>query len=237
MPGQKRLYRDQCAEEGFRVKAGQTDLFISAPLHLKPLVTRTVVELRHQLERYMKRHKGFAESLAPLDPLPGAPGIVEKMCYAAAIARVGPMAAVAGTIAQMVGERLSVEVSEGAVENGGDLFLWGEGNRRVGIFSGDSPLSTKVAMEVDLHGEIGICTSSGKIGHSLSLGNAYGVTVVADEAAVADAWATAMANMAKDERSIGPIIGMAKQEPTIKGVVAIIGEKIGAWGKVRLTKW
>ncbi len=237
MAHNKRTYRSRLSRHGFRVKIAQTDLWIEGDKKLKPLATTVAMELRHQLELYLERHKGFAESLLPIQPLSGAPEIVKRMCIASKAANVGPMAAVAGTIAQMVGERLKLKASEGAVENGGDVFLWGEGNRKVGILSKDPSLSKELALEVKVADGLGICTSSAKIGHSLSLGEAHAVTVVSSNASLADAWATALANMIKDEGSVEKVIKLAQEIPNIKGVVAIASGKIGAWGELKLTTW
>ncbi len=222
--------------KGFRVKVAQTDLWVCAPGGFRETVTVRVVEIRHQLERYMSRHRGFAESLVPVEPLPGAPEVVMRMCLAGARAKVGPMAAVAGTIAQMVGESLLPHLKEGAVENGGDLFLWGDGVKKVGIFGGDGA-SPRVAVEIGVNGHIGICTSSGKIGHSLSMGEANAVTVICEDASLADAWATALANMVKDEKSIERVLKIAKEEGEITGAAVLFDGKIGAWGELKLSTW
>ena len=236
MPTKEKSYRNRLSGKGFRVKVEQTDLWISAPQELKPLATKAVVELRHQLERYLTRHREFAKSLTPLEPLTGAPEIVRRMCKATQRAQVGPMAAVAGTIAQLVGERLGKKVPEGAVENGGDLFLWGEGLRKVGIFSGDHPLH-HLAIEVEVKSQLGICTSSGRIGHSLSLGKANAVTVVSKDSSLADAWATALANMVKGEESIPEVLKIVQNTHEILAAVVIFEGKMGVWGDLRIINW
>ena len=103
-----------------------------------------------------------------------APGIVKAMAVAAQKASVGPMAAVAGAIAEFVGKDLLKFSEQVIVENGGDIFIRTDRKRTLGIYAGeDSPFTGKLAIEVDpCESGMGICTSSGTVSHSLSFGNA-----------------------------------------------------------------
>lgn len=150
-------------------------------------------------------------------------------------ANVGPMAAVAGAIAEYVGKELLEFSPEIIVENGGDIFLKVLRKRIVGIYAGDSPLTGKVGLEINpQETPLGVCTSSGTVGHSLSFGKADAVVVIATSATLADAAATAICNRVSQPEDIHSAIEFGKQISSLKGIVIIIGGDVGAWGDVKL---
>lgn len=221
----------------FTVEARETDLFIRAWQNLAAEAEECVRECRATLEDYIARRPEFKTSLKPLDVPVDSPAIVREMSEAAAVVGVGPMAAVAGAIAEAVGRELLRLSPEVIVENGGDVFLSTRTSRRIAIYAGDSPLSHKVAIDVAPEKTpLGVCTSSGTVGHSLSFGNADAVTVLSHSTALADAAATAIGNLIKEEKDISKGIEFARHIAGLKGVVIITGEKMGVWGDVTLCR-
>jgi hypothetical protein len=163
------------------------------------------------------------------------PGIVKEMAEAASKAYVGPMAAVAGAIAEMVGRGLLVYCPEVIVDNGGDIFLHTQRPTKVGIYAGTSPLTGQLSMEIppdDM--PWGICTSSGTVGPSLSLGRSDAVVVLSSSCPLSDATATFIANKVKGEKDIEEAIEEGQKIAGVRGIVAIVREKIGMWGEVNL---
>jgi len=235
---QPRLYRAAMRPAGgvsFNVVRGETDLWISAGSDLSDAALREVVALRGQLQRHITQCPVFLTSLAPLPEDPAAPPLIREMLDAGRLATVGPMAAVAGAIAESVGRVLLQHSREVIVENGGDLFVRRDGPCRIMVHAGGSPLSEKVALEIDAGGEpFGLATSSGTVGHSLSFGNADAACVLADSAAVADAYATAVGNMVKTKGDVNAALAYARSQPQIKGCAIIIGEAIGIWGELKV---
>ena len=145
---------------------------------------------RTQLEQYLTIDPQYGASLIPYQPRSTAPLLALSMAHAAQKAGVGPMAAVAGEFAQRIGEDLinHYKINELAIENGGDLFLHLVNPIILSIFAGNSPLSGKIGIEIpEQIGNIGICTSSGTVGPSLSFGKADAVMVACTDAALADA--------------------------------------------------
>jgi hypothetical protein len=145
------------------------------------------------------------------------------------------MAAVAGAIAEQVGLALLKESREVVIENGGDCFIKVDSALQIGIFAGQSTLSGRLALKI--HPEstpVGVCTSSGTVGHSVSLGHADAVTVIASSTALADAVATMACNQVRGENDIHQAIAFAQQVEGVSGVIVMLGEKIGAWGDVEL---
>lgn len=145
------------------------------------------------------------------------------------------MAAVAGAVAEAVARGLEPRSAEVIVENGGDLYLIGSRQRTVLLQAGDSPLSGRVAVELD--GDrmpVGVSTSSGRVGHSASLGVAHAVTVIAGDGALADAVATASANLVHGSDDITVALERALGVPGVRGAVVIVDDRIGALGEVTL---
>jgi len=107
----------------FRVLIKETDLQVSSSKDLRSQTRNSVYHYRRQLENYIKLKPDFLSTLLPYAEDPYAPEIIKEMIVAARIFDVGPMAAVAGTIAQLVGRDLFEYTEEVIVENGGDIFL------------------------------------------------------------------------------------------------------------------
>ena len=220
----------------FRVQVQQTDLLILATADLTAQALTLVLEERRRLEWYIACHPEFATTLTPWPEDPLAPPLVQKMIRAGAVAGVGPMAAVAGAIAEAVGSQLQLLSREIIVENGGDIYLALQEPATVALYAGHSPLSLKVGLRLTPEQTpLGVCTSSGTIGHSLSLGRADAACVLAPSAALADAAATALGNRVRRPADIQPALEWLATLPEVLGGVVILGDKLGAWGAVELT--
>jgi ApbE superfamily uncharacterized protein (UPF0280 family) len=235
---QERQYRNLLLDQGFisfEVKVKETDLHIRALQELQPLALQSVIRYRYQLEQYIAQKPEFLRSLVPLPADEFAPPIVREMIRAAESAGVGPMAAVAGAMAEAVGRDLLPQSPEVIVENGGDIFLRSFKELKVGIFAHTSPLSFRVGLRIPPTPQgWGVCTSSGTVGPSLSLGRADAVCILSPTAALADAAATAVGNLVHSPPDVSRALDKARSIPGLSGVVIIIGEKLGAWGDVQL---
>jgi ApbE superfamily uncharacterized protein (UPF0280 family) len=219
----------------FNVAVRETDLYIRAAANLQRKAYRMTVKYRYQLEGYIKRNPAFLTSLEPLPVPEYAPAIVKQMAEAAQQAGVGPMAAVAGAIAECVGKELLTFTPEVIVENGGDIFLKILRKRTVGIYAGDSPLTGKIGLEIDAQDTpLGICTSSGTVGHSLSYGKADAVVVISASTALADAAATAIGNRVKQPDDINTAMEFGQNIGGLKGIVIVVGKSVGAWGDMTI---
>ncbi|MDI3481813.1 MAG: uncharacterized protein PWQ97_1468 [Tepidanaerobacteraceae bacterium] len=243
MKYEPRIYRNiynQGDLRHFKVMVEETDLDIAVRKDrfdekIKNIVCDYVRQEREALKQYIKRDPTFLSTLKPYQPLPGAPFSAEQMSAAATLAGVGPMAAVAGYFSEMVGRKLSAYSSEVIVENGGDIWLKTKRVRRVGIFAGDSPFTNRIALEINPdYSPLGICTSSGTVGHSLSFGTADAMVIVSESAVLADAVATAACNMVKTERDMEKAVNFALDIPGVKGALCILGEKMAAGGNIKL---
>lgn len=224
----------------FQVTVKETDLYIGVDQksylpELEKQVKEWVWALRRDLEEYIKEDQQFRLALRPYFLLPSAPPLAQVMAEAAWKAGVGPMAAVAGAFAEAIGRLLLTRVKEVLVENGGDIFLQLRRRRRVGIWAGNSPFSGRVALEIEPSmTPLGVCTSSGTVGPSLSFGKADAAVVLASSAALADAAATAVGNVVKSAEDIEAGLKVAQGIKGVIGAVVIVGDRMGAWGKVKL---
>jgi len=159
------------------------------------------------------------------------------MVEAARACGVGPMAAVAGAVAEAVGRALLAENQQVIVENGGDIFLQTKTPRVAAIYAGASPLSGKVGVRISRVGQpLGVCTSSGTVGHSLSFGKADAAIVLAESAALADAAATALGNRVQTADDIDPALVWLRGIEGALGGAVVVGDKLGAWGEVELVR-
>lgn len=221
----------------FQVQVKETDLYIKAKRDLRESAYRSILGYRYQIEQYILSQPGFLRALVPWEEDEFAPPIIRRMIGAAGVAGVGPMAAVAGAMAEAVGGDLLKESPEVIVENGGDIFLHSSREVKVGIFAGNSPLSFRIGLRIPGAAHPwGVCTSSGTVGPSLSFGRADAVCVLAPSAALADAAATAVGNIVRTPLDLERGLEKARALPGLTGVVIILGEKLGAWGEVELTE-
>jgi ApbE superfamily uncharacterized protein (UPF0280 family) len=234
----ERTYRLYSASKGlvsFTVSIGETDLFISAKSDLTDEACRAIHEVRTVLEDYILKRPDFKTALVPLEPDAQAPQVVKDMLAAGIACNVGPMAAVAGSVAGYVAEHLLKYSLEIIVENGGDLFIKTDRERVIGIFAGTSPLSEKIGLKISPHDTpLSLCTSSGTVGPSMSFGRADAVTVRSKFAAIADAAATAIGNMVSNASDIHSAIQAAQGIAELDGIVIVKDDQIGAWGDMEL---
>jgi len=196
------------------------------------LVTQAVVDHRRRLERYIARHPEFKASLVPVVLEADAPEAALRMAAASRLTGLGPMAAVAGTLAQLgVEAAIAAGLSEAIVENGGDIFIHAQEPVTIGLYAGDNAIAGKLALRIAEHRlPLALCSSSSNMGHSMSLGRCDLATVIAKEAALADAAVTLVCNRIKSAKDLTPVLDDVGALPGIEGILAVHGGKVGMWG-------
>ena len=202
-------------------------------------VTAEIVRQRRILEDYIKRHADFRRSLEPLELLPDAPEVAKRMARAARLVGVGPMAAVAGAMAQFAAQAgLQAGATEAIVENGGDIYLKADKPVIIALVTGTTKLAARLALALKPEETpISICSSSGKMGHSMSLGKCDLATVVAADGALADAAATAAANLVRNIEDVDPALERIAAIDGVQGVIIVKDDRIGLAGNLpRLVK-
>lgn len=252
-----RRYRDLClprtGEIRFQVVVGETDLQVTAsplPGAFAPeeadadtvsrafaaAMSKEVTRLRGEIAAWSVLHPAFRHSLVPV-PLAGqAPESVCRMTRAAEIAGVGPFAAVAGTIAQLLVEHFAEQSPDLIVENGGDIAMCSQKERVVGVLS-DPESGTVIGLRIpERSGPQSLCASSATIGHSLSFGQGDLALIRSPDAALADALATALCNRLQSATEVQPVLELARTfvPQGLTGVFLQCGGAIGIWGDMEL---
>lgn len=238
----KRFYRDWSRAKDLysaHVVAKETDLQIFTNKPLKPgFVEERIRAWRWDIENYINKDHRFLTALKPIPVEINASPIVKEMAEQSRRANVGPMSTVAGAISEFLGkDLLKSGYKDVIVENGGDIFLKTRKTRKVGVYVGRSKLWNKLQLEIrpkDM--PLGICTSSGTIGHSLSFGCADSVVILSKSAGLADSVATATANRINSKEDLQRALDFARAIKGISGVVIILKNNLLTWGKVEFVR-
>lgn len=238
-----RTYRKLHSEKDlthFQVRLGETDLDIAVKngvdvFHLSVKVLNYITQYRQALDYYILEHPLFLTTLEPYRPECDAPEAIKDMCAATRLAGVGPMAAVAGLFSERAGKLLARYSKDVIVENGGDIWLKTSKERHVAVFAGNSPFSNRIGLQIKpTESPLGICTSSGTVGHSLSFGKADAAVILAPSAILADAVATATGNLVQNTDDLEKAVDFALSIPGISGALVILGDRMAAKGKIKL---
>ena len=199
---------------------------------------RYVFSIRKDLENYILKNEYFLVSLDSIKTDDDLPLIVKTMIDSSAIADVGPMACVAGTISELSLDYLIANDSKySIVENGGDIALINDRDVLCGIYSNNQVLGNNIAFRIKSRKKpLGICTSSGKIGHSISFGVSDSVSVIARFPSIADGLATRIANEVNGETSEDKVANALECGENYKefyeGVLIISDGHVGTIGKL-----
>ncbi len=237
-----RFYRDYGSDKesngvAFKASIETTDLYIRAEKNLEEEALLAIGKAREILNGYIGDNPEFATSLTPLPLSEEGPQLVKAMLRAGVGAGTGPMAAVAGSVAGYVGRALRKHSRWVIVENGGDIYIDTGKETLVGLWAGTSPFSGKVGIRVDASNTpVGVCTSSGTVGPSLSYGKADAACALSHDIELADAVATAMGNRIKAPADLESAVEWALSINGIFGALAVIGEKMACRGELEIEK-
>jgi uncharacterized protein len=221
----------------YEVKIKETDLFCCTRGDVRGLIEERVLFYRNQLEEYIRHKPVFRDSLVPVEHDAFAPTMAREMIRVSTSLGIGPMATVAGAIAEFVGNDIAPLSEEYVIENGGDISLLTKRERVVLIYAKDSPFSGKLGIKIRPgDGPYGVCTSSGTVGPSLSFGRADAVCVVGKSALFADGLATRVGNVVRKKDDIPRAIEEGKVFPGVLGILIVLGDSIGAWGDLEIVK-
>lgn len=234
-----RTYRSQVKSPdlvNFTVSVKETNLFISAGKNLEKKAFDATVDVRYQIENYIESRKDFSDFLMPIGGDRFAPPIIQRMIEDSKKVGVGPMACVAGAIAEFVARRLYESVnykSEVIVENGGDVFFISNIERIISLYSENLPGGLGIEIMSAPDG-LGVSSSSAAYGHSLSLGSCELATVVANSGSLSDAAATALGNSVKKKSDIEVALSKIVDIKDVLGALVVFDGKIGIKGQIKL---
>ena len=215
--------------EKFRFRETFANILADDPAHIAA-AKEGILSARQVLEAYLSRDPFFGSTYDPYEPDSDDPVLV-RMAVAGRKAGVGPMAAVAGTIAWAGVEAMQeAGAAFGVIDNGGDIALVADRQIRVGVHAGTASLSNKVAFVLPPQEDIlGICTSSATVGPSVSFGTADAVTVFSHNVSLADAWATSVCNRIRPN---DPSVLDEVDNREIRGIFAVMGDTVIRWGEL-----
>jgi uncharacterized protein len=245
MEYESRSYRGQFSTEGrrwFSAIFKETDLWIgvdngSYSPYMRDEVLEIIIRLRTLMDAYLVIDPKYKESLVPYEPQTPAPSIFHDMSRVCHRTDIGPMSAVAGAVAKHVALELKKKYpcEEIIVENGGDIYAEAKVDMDIAVFAGHSPLSEKVGLHIPSSAfPLGICTSSGTVGPSLSFGKADAAMIVCKDVLLADSYATAVANRVKAIDDIPSVIDYASSRYDILGAIVIKDDKMAVCGDFEL---
>jgi len=241
-----RFYREQMGIGRFKsfvVAYKDSDLWIGVDnVSFNPsmveFTTNKLIEIRTTLESFITTYPLFSTSYSPIKLPEICPEIASIMGEAASVAGTGPMAAVAGAFSEYIGKAIQQEyaINEIVVENGGDIYLYLKSDLIFSVYAGNSNLSGKIGVKIPYDfTPLGICTSAGKVGPSVSFGKADAVVVACKNTALADAYATAFGNIVSTGSDISLAIEKAKICTEIKSILIICENKVGVYGQFDLS--
>ena len=220
-------------KEAFQYKETQCTIIADKEQAIKTAV-ESIRRNRKELEDYARSNLKFLYTLEPI-PVPNEPLVARLMAEAAEKANVGPMAAVAGVLADLAVNAMVLGGCEVAVvENGGEVSAVSDRPVDVALAAGDAPLSKRFGFRLTDF-PVGVATSSGRFSHALSFGDAEAATVFCRDAGLADAAATAVGNVVKGEDHRGAVqrgIDKALSIQGVEGVLIIYRGFTGTAGKI-----
>jgi len=192
-----------------------------------------IIKCRKEIKKYIEKNPVFNDTLDPFICEKNSPDIIKKMCGSSEKFNIGPMSTVAGIIAEYsLKKMISLGARHAIVDNGGDIALVTNRPIKIGLYTGRK-YTGQFAFNILPQDQIlGICTSSGKIGHSFSFGNTDSVTIFSRDVALADGAATAVANQINTGDEIEQGCKILDRVDGIIGATVVIDNKIGFWGKV-----
>lgn len=240
-----RFYRHGMGEDRFHsfiVCYKDSDLWIGIDKNsycdeMVEFTKQKLITIRSQIESYIIQHPEFESSFYPIKIQSNATEIILTMAKAAEKANTGPMAAVAGAISEYLANEIQNEyaIEEIAIENGGDLYLSLKRNMVLSVYAGTSPLSGKIGIEIPAkETPLGVCTSAGTVGPSVSFGKADAVVVACKNTATADTYATAIGNKVKSSENIEKELNICNTHPDILSLLIVCNDKMGIKGKYEL---
>ena len=230
------FYRtDACNKNSFTVTYKNTNIFVTSDGELREEIKKLLPEIYDTVENYIALNPQFGKSFVPIKKDEDAPEIIKRMFDAAEEAKTGPMASVAGAIAEALFRSVAKKFGTLVIENGGDIFLASDSALTCGLYSGTAFDNFGIRIKKEFM-PCGISSSSAKIGHSVSFGAATLATVISRSGAAADACATMLANKIHSETTLKNAVDECAAQKNVIGCAGIFENKIAFAGDIEFVK-
>ena len=193
---------------------GETAVTIISERRYIKIAKDAIFEARSQIISKIAHDPFFRTTYYPYGSSPNDGCVVKRMCDASKAANVGPMAAVAGAVAEYAVKKMKDAGSKYAiVDNGGDIALMTDRDVCVGMYADVN--GERLSLRMPATGRIvGVCSSSASVGPSVSLGRTEISTVISNNVTLADACATMLGNLVR---------GRSNMEKALEEVCSVNG--------------
>lgn len=232
------IYRKNISVAGkycYRLRYKYSDIYITSDSDISGKISEPVIRFYSQLEKVILKDRGFAESLSPVNIHNDYPPLIKEMCSYTSIFNVGPMAAVAGAVCESIAGNIKDDCSFLMIENGGDVYIKSSTRVSAALFTGSKYFPENLNILIDpLDTPCGLCSSSGIMGHSLSLGRSDLVTVMSGTTIAADAAATAIANSINSKPDVDRALEKYRHYSQVKGLIILKDDRLAIWGDLQL---
>lgn len=206
---------------------------------VRQYLEEVIQKLREELLQAGSICPEFFSSMVPLSVDTDMFGpAARRLIEASERAGTGPMAGVAGLFSEIAGQAMQETFGcrEVVVENGGDLYISIKQPLTLSVYAGETDLSNKILVTIPADASpLGVCTSSGTVGHSFSYGKADAVMTACRDTVLADAYATASANRIKSSDDLEGAAEELKQRGEILSAVMIVEGKASLYGDFKFS--
>jgi hypothetical protein len=193
-----------------------------------------------ELNSFVSIHPEWKESYKPYISTNSSQknSVMAAMEKSVEFCNVGPMAAVAGALADRMKLKMleNHDVHIAVVENGGEISINSSEEIIIALIVLSSSLHSKLGFRYKGdQTDLGVATSSATFGHADSLGEADAVVVFAPSAALADAAATRICNEVKGQnpnQAIQNGIEAFREIPDLYGVFIVKGDLTARYGEL-----
>ncbi len=234
--GENHFYRPRTrVKNNFTLKYRHCSIAVSSDADVEKECRENLPLIYGEVENRVLSDAVFAESLIPVNGNENDTPIIKQMIEAGKKAGTGPMAAVAGSIAEALFRSVKTPFNTLIIENGGDIFASSREDLICGLYTGSSFDKFALKIKKSLL-PCGISSSSAKIGHSLSFGKALLAVVISPSGALSDTFATALANSVQSEKDLENAVNFCAAGNRITGCAAIINDKIAFAGDIEFTE-
>ena len=195
------------------------------------IIESAILDARSIIENKIRSDPLFGRTFYPYPDSAEDCTLIRSMCKASTCACVGPMASVAGAVLSHTLETvIDTRTGNIIIDNGGDIAFISTKTVYISMNS-NNPYIDDIVFEILPHpGIYSVCSSSGHMGHSISLGNSDISTVFSMDPILADACATALGNLIQSQEDLASATELISSIDGIDGCLAACDGRVSICG-------